>query len=129
VRFYSKKSLEDVLDNLKDKVLVVPSPEPVMVDLNEVKIKKQGRRKTQRIPDIDFKNKRPGRLISRMLRNRHHDHEKPIPVIDVDDWISEDDTNVDAPQFDFVSNLPPFLKKQQGFSGIQHDLKKNHGTG
>jgi hypothetical protein len=38
--FIPKKSLEDVLDDMKDKVLVVPSPEPVMVDLNEVKIKK-----------------------------------------------------------------------------------------
>jgi hypothetical protein len=122
--FIPKKSLEGVLDNLKDKVLVVPSSEPVMVDLNEVKIKKHGRRKTQRIPDIDFKNNRPGRLIFRTLRNRHRDHEKPIPVIDVNDQISEDDTNAYAPQFNFVSNLPPFLKKQQGFSGIQHDLKR-----
>jgi hypothetical protein len=59
-----------------------------------------------------------------MIRNRHHNHEKPIPIIDVDNQISEDDTNVDASQFDFISNLPPFLKKKQGFSGIQHDLKR-----
>jgi len=24
----------------------------------------------------------------------------------------------------FLSNLPPFLKEQEGFSGIQYDLKK-----
>jgi hypothetical protein len=121
------------LDDLKDKILVVPNPEPIQVDLNELEIKKQGRRKIQRSPDINFKNKRHGRLISRTLRNRHRDHEKPIPVIEVDDRISEDDIDdqipeddidVDTPQFDFVSNLPPFLKKQQGFSGIQHDLKR-----
>jgi hypothetical protein len=41
--FIPKKSLEDVLDNLKDKVLVVPSPWLVVGDLNESKIKKQGR--------------------------------------------------------------------------------------
>jgi hypothetical protein len=59
-----------------------------------------------------------------MMRNRHHDREKPISIIDVDDQISIDDTSIDAPQFDFVSNLPPFLKKHQGFPGIQHDLKR-----
>ena len=47
-----------------------------------------------------------------MLRNRHCDHERPIPIIEFDDQISEDDTDVDTPQFDFVLNLPPFLKKQ-----------------
>jgi hypothetical protein len=26
-----------------------------------------------------------------------------------------------------VSNLPPFLNNQEGFSGIQHDLKKITG--
>jgi hypothetical protein len=59
-----------------------------------------------------------------MLRNRHRDHEKPIPIIEVNDQIYENDTNVDTPQFDFVLNLRPFLKKQQGFSCIQHDLKQ-----
>jgi hypothetical protein len=41
--FIPKKSLEDVLDGLKDKFLIVPSSDLVMVDLNGVKIKKQGR--------------------------------------------------------------------------------------
>jgi hypothetical protein len=67
--FIPKKSLEDVLDDLKEKVFVVPSPEPVLVDLNEVEIMKHGRRKIQRSRDINFKNKRLGRLISRTLRN------------------------------------------------------------
>jgi hypothetical protein len=127
--FIPKKSLEYVLDNLKDKVLIVPSPELVMVHLNEIKIKKQGRCKTHKVLYIDFKNKISSPLESRMLRNQHHNHEKPIPIIHVDDQISEDDTNVDAPQFNFVSNIPPLLKKQQGFSSIQHDLKRimEHG--
>jgi hypothetical protein len=59
-----------------------------------------------------------------MVRNRHHNHEKPIPVIEVNDQIFENDTDVDTPQFTFVSNLPPFLKKQQIFLGIQQDLKR-----
>jgi regulator of replication initiation timing len=30
---------------------------------------------------------------------------------------------VDSPQYDFVSNLPPFLREQEGFLGIQNDFK------
>jgi len=41
--FLPKKSLEYVLDNLKGKVLVVPSPRLDMVHLNEIKIEKQNR--------------------------------------------------------------------------------------
>jgi hypothetical protein len=44
-------------------------------------------------------------------------------VISVDD-ASSDATKIDSPQYDFVSNLPPFLKEQEGFSGIQYDLKR-----
>jgi hypothetical protein len=55
---------------------------------------------------------------------------------DIDDLIAEDDINdqilgddidVDTTQLDFISNLPPFLKKHEGFSGIQHDLKQIMG--
>jgi hypothetical protein len=35
--------------------------------------------------------------------------------------------DTDAIQYDFISNLPPFLKNQEGFSGIQHDLKQITG--
>ena len=64
-----------------------------------------------------------------MTRNQHQNHEKPIHTIDIEDPISVDDTNSDptkinSPRYDFVSNLPPFLKDQGGFSGIQYDLKK-----
>jgi hypothetical protein len=68
-------------------------------------------------------------LLSRMTRNRHQNRERPIPTIDIEDPISLDDTSsdptkIDSPRYDFVSNLPPFLKEQEGFSGIQYDLKK-----
>jgi hypothetical protein len=64
-----------------------------------------------------------------MARNRRHNHEKPIPTIDIEDTIFVDDTSADSakinsPQYDFVSNLPHFLKEQEGFSGIQYDLQK-----
>jgi hypothetical protein len=43
---------------------------------------------------------------------------------DVDDRVLGNDVNTDAIQYDFVSNLPPFLNNQEGFSGIRHDLKQ-----
>jgi hypothetical protein len=43
---------------------------------------------------------------------------------DIDDWIPGDDIDVNTPHFNFISNLPPFLNKQEGFLGIQHDLKQ-----
>jgi hypothetical protein len=43
---------------------------------------------------------------------------------DVDDWILGNDIDTDEIQFNSISNLPPFLKKQGVFSGVQHDLKK-----
>jgi hypothetical protein len=79
------------------------------------------------------------------LRNQQHDNEKSTLVIKIDDHFSEDDidnfiaqedaddqilgNDIDTvtTQFDFVSNLPPFLKKHEGFSGIQHDLKQITG--
>jgi len=118
--FVPRKSLEEVLVDLKDKILIVINPEPIQVGSNEIDIKKQARWKKQRNPYINFKNKRPGQLISQTLRNRQRDFEKPIPMIkvddqffedDIDDRIHGDDTDVDTPQFDFVSNIPPFLNK------------------
>jgi hypothetical protein len=59
-----------------------------------------------------------------MTRNRYQNHDKPIPTVVIEDTISVEDvsfdsTRVDSPQYDFVSNLPPFLREQEGFTGIQ----------
>lgn len=131
--FTPRKYLKDVLDELKDKILVVSNLEPIRVDLNESTVKKKGRHDKKSSPDINFQNKRPSRLISRKVRNQQRDNEKSIHVIEIDDCFSEDDINdliveddiddpilgdninVDTTQFDFVSNLPPFLKKQEVF--------------
>jgi hypothetical protein len=118
-----------VLDKLKGKVSVTPNPRKDLVDINEIKTKKQGKHKTQRVQEIDFNNKWNDRLLSRMARNRRHNHENPIPTIDIEDPISVDDTSADSakinsPRYDFVSNLHPFLKEQEGLSGIQYDLRK-----
>jgi hypothetical protein len=47
--FIPRKSLEEVLDDLKDKILTVPNPEPIRVDLNEIDIKKQGRQRNKEV--------------------------------------------------------------------------------
>ena len=44
--------------------------------------------------------------------------DKFIAQEDVDDQFIGNDADTDAIQYDFVSNLPPFLKNQEGFSGI-----------
>jgi len=113
---------------LKGKVYVSPNLGQHLVDENKIKIKKQGKQKTQRVQDIDFKNKRNDRILSIMARNRCHNHENHIPTINIEDPISVDDTSADSakinsPRYNFMSNLPPFFKEQKGFSGIQYDLK------
>jgi hypothetical protein len=128
-KFIPKKSLEEVLSHLRDKVHVVPDPVQNSVYEDKIKIKRQSKKNTQRVNDLDFINKRNGRLLSRMTRNRHQNNDKPIPTVDVKDMIFVDDassdaTKIDSPQYDFVSNLPPFLKEKEGFSGIQYDFKR-----
>jgi hypothetical protein len=127
-KFIPKKYLEEVLDKLNGKVFVTPNPRKDLVDINEIKTKKHGKHKTQTVQDIDFNNKQNGRHLSRMARNQRHNHENPIPTIDIEDPISVDNTSADSakinsPRYDFASNLPPFLKEQEGFSGIQYDLR------
>jgi hypothetical protein len=137
-----RKSLEEVLDVLKDRNPPVPINEPTQGVLNKSIVKKNRKHKEQSNSDLNFTNKRPGRLISRSLRNRQRDHLSSIPVIEVDDHLSEDEidkflaqedvddqflgneTGIEAIQYDFVSKLPSFLKNQEGFAGIRHDLKQ-----
>jgi hypothetical protein len=46
---------------------------------------------------------------------------------DVDNQCLRNETVGQAIQYDFVSRLPPFLKGQEGFAGIGHDLKQATG--
>jgi hypothetical protein len=55
--FVPKKYLEDVLDNMKGKVLVVRSPRMNVLDLNETKIKKHGRRKKREFQILILRKK------------------------------------------------------------------------
>jgi hypothetical protein len=45
----------------------------------------------------------------------------------VDNQCLRNETVSEAIQYDFVSKLPPFLKNQEGFASIGHDLKQATG--
>jgi hypothetical protein len=137
-----RKSLEEVIDVLKERVSPAPTIEPNQGFSDKPTVKKNRKKKKQGNSDLSFVNKRPGRLISRSLRNRQQDHLSSISVIEVDDHLTDDEINEflaredvdnqclgnetgsEAIQYDFVSELPPFLKNQEGFAGISHDLKQ-----
>jgi len=97
---------------------------------------------------LNFINKRSNRLISRSLRNKKQDHLRSISGIEDNDHYSNDEINdflaLEDPdnhclrnettgqteKYDFISILPPFMKGQEEFYGISHDLKeatKKHG--
>jgi hypothetical protein len=126
--FMPRKLLEEVIDVLKDRVssaLIVESTQGV---LNKLIVKKNCKHKGQSNSDLSFVNKRPGRLISRNLRNCQQDNLSSIPAIKVDDHLSDDEINefisredvddqflgnetgMEAIQYDFVSEIPLFLK-------------------
>jgi hypothetical protein len=120
---FPEKSLEEFMGHIRDKEPIAPNPIKNTVNEEKIKIKRQSKKNTERVNDLDLRNKRNGRLMSRMTRNRHQNHDKPILTVIIEDTIyvkeaSFDATRMDSPQYDFVSNLPPFLKEQEGFSGI-----------
>jgi hypothetical protein len=101
-----------------------------MYSMIEEKSKEQRKRigQSHQVCEIDFRNKRVARVLSKMIRNRNRQKDSPIPTITILDRDSSEDTNqnceVDShTQYDFVSNLPPFLQDCEWFSGIQAYLK------
>jgi hypothetical protein len=57
--FMPRKSLEEALDDLKDRVSIVSTHELIQVALNESIVKKKGRYKKQSNPYVNFIDKRP----------------------------------------------------------------------
>jgi hypothetical protein len=57
-----RKSLEEVIDVLKDRVSPTPTVEPTQGFLNKSIVKKNRKHKEQGNSDLSFVNKRPGRL-------------------------------------------------------------------
>jgi hypothetical protein len=47
-----------------------------------------------------------------------------LALEDLDNQYLGNETTVQDEQYDLVSRLPPFLKGQEGFVGISHDLKQ-----
>jgi hypothetical protein len=80
---------------------------------------------------LGFRNKRVGRLISRSLCNRSKPHVSSIDLIEIHEdsdseierFLAEEDPNCPKPDpnqpFDYVNNLPPWLKDSKGFTGIK----------
>jgi hypothetical protein len=108
-------------------------------------VRKLRKGKKKQSSDLNFMNKRSGRLISRSLRNRKKDHLSSISTIEVNDHCSDqeindflaqedpdnqclgNETTGQDEQYDFVSRLPPCLKGKEGFAGISRDLKQATG--
>jgi hypothetical protein len=144
-RFSPRKYLEQVVGELKGKVSPVPTNEPNLNSNDKPVAKKIRKGKKQHNSDLNFRNKRSGRLISRSLRNQKRDHLSSISMIEVNDqcsdqeindFLAQEDPDNQCPgneaitqfeQYDFVSKLPLCLKGKEGFAGIGHDLEQATG--
>jgi hypothetical protein len=101
--FTPRKSLENVVDVLKEKVYPTPAIE-LNQGFSEKPIAKKNRKsKKHDNSDLSFINKRFGRLISKSLRNRNKDHLISISVIKVNDHYSNDDIN-DFLAWEYIDN-------------------------
>jgi hypothetical protein len=140
--FFPRKSLEQVVDVLKERIYPTHAIESNQGFSDKPTVKKNRNSKKQESLDSNFINKRSGRLISRSLRNQKHDHLSLIYMIEVNDHCSDDEINDfltlenldnqclrnetigQYEKYDFVSRLPMFLKGQNHFLSIGQDLKK-----
>jgi hypothetical protein len=116
--FIPRKSLEEILDDVKNKVPTVPTHQPIQVVLKESTVKKKRRCKKQSSPYVNFTNKRPGRLLSRKLRNQQRDNEKSTPVIEVDDHFSEDEIEYFIAQEDIDDRIMGKISILMEYSSI-----------
>jgi hypothetical protein len=115
--FMPKKPLEVIHSHLRNQSLKVDdqsrSVRPT-VNENHRDEGKQSRH-IHEVCEVDFKNKRNGRILSRMIRNKHKQKNDPIQTImidgqNLDEGTSLDSAEVSHPQYDFASNLPLFSK-------------------
>jgi hypothetical protein len=85
--------------------------------------------------DLGFKNKRAGRLISRKQRDKPNSHVSSIKTIEIHER-SNSEIDIFLPKktllpfkpdldqaYNFIDNLPPCLKHNEGFPGIKFDNK------
>jgi len=91
--FSPTKYLEQVLGELKGKVSLVPMNEPNLKNNDNLIANKIRKGKKQHNSDLNFRNKRYGRFISRSLRNKKRDHLSSISTIEVNDQCSDQEIN------------------------------------
>jgi hypothetical protein len=91
--FSPRKSLEHVVGELKGKAFPVLGNEPNQNCNDKPTARKIRKGKKKQSSDLNFMNKRFGRLISRSLRNRKKDHLRSISTIEVDDHCSDQEIN------------------------------------
>jgi hypothetical protein len=92
------------------------------------KFKGHGKQIRQGVCAIDLKNKICGRILSRMMRNKHKQKDDHVPTIIIEylnsvESVSPESARDNHPWYDYVSNLPSFLQNCEGFTRIQTDLK------
>jgi hypothetical protein len=132
----------------KQKIVELEVIDPLMpkfdVSLNIIvnpDVEKPCKQTKQKCTDLGFQKKKAGRLISRKLRNQNDAHLSSISPIKVDEvsyseiesFLPFEDLDcqgyrkkviVPTEPYDFVTNLPPCLRGEEGFSGIRHDQGK-----
>jgi hypothetical protein len=108
-----RKPLEVVLIHLRNHSLSVvdmsQSTRPTVKEKHREKGKQT--RHLQEVWEVEFKNKRNGHILSRMIRNRQKQRNDPIQMIMIEDQNSVENKSPDStedshPQYDFVSNFP-----------------------
>jgi hypothetical protein len=91
--FSPRKSLEQVVGELKGKFSPVLANETNHNRNDKPTARKIRKGKKKQSLDLNFMNKRSGRLISRSLRNRKKDHLSSISTIKVNDHYSDQEIN------------------------------------
>jgi hypothetical protein len=91
-KFVPKKSLEVVVTNLKDRFSSDYQSQP-MSPVKEEKSKEHDTKGkySHYNCEVDFKNKRVGRVISRLIRNKKKHKDDTIPTITIIDQDSSED--------------------------------------
>jgi len=135
-RFSPGRYLEQVIAELKEKDHHVPTNNYSLNFNDKSSVKNFLKGKKPQSTDLSLRNKNVGRFIYRKLINQNINHmilTDPIEINDqcsdheIKDFLAHEEpknqcskreviTHVE--QYDFMTNLPLFLKGKEGFSGI-----------
>jgi hypothetical protein len=120
-----------VIKTLEHEQIACPNP---TVKTNN----KHPRKQPKKNQEIRFRNKRPGRVISRSLRNRSKAHVSSIDLIEIHDdsdskierFLAQEDLNCSEPDqpFNYVNNLPLSLKDNKEFTSIKIGQRPTVGS-